>query len=388
MAKTRRKSLVTSELVALLIMFAIFTCGFVALYLLAAYFKYISPIAHLQRVVDVVVGISNPENLKPGIFLVAWAVVLFVLVLVGMILSIKHKRGNAILPIFSLIIGFAIVGELIACMTRDNAVFGGYVYLIAGELGAENAAIDVKRLLIGVGILACGFIACFISLILYGTALRDQHVEVKTNKERKIRNQRLEDIFRTIVREELENYFKNNQVVTEAPAVEEPAQEVVPAIAPVVEAAPEVTEETNKIERIPFANRLTDASDELKYNYNVLKSEFLSYGLKSRLSNAGDTFRLHRKTFARIIVAGKGLKVYFALDPKDYADSTIPVQDVSNKNLYAEIPLAFKVKSDLSVKRCKQLIADMMAKEGYEQGEVEVLDWASNIQEVSEDDED
>lgn len=188
-------------------------------------------------------------------------------------------------------------------------------------------------------------------------------------------------------------------VVVEAPApvvveepkpvvVEEPAPVVVeaPAPAPVVEApapapAPVVVPEQPKapIVRISFEERIVDADKEMKDNYNELKNEILSWGVKSRISNSGDTFRLHRKTYIKITVAGKSLKLYFALDPKDYIGSTIPVQDAGEKNTYAEIPLVFKVKSPLSLKRAKQLIQDVMEKDGLEQGTVESVNWVKEI---------
>ena len=108
----------------------------------------------------------------------------------------------------------------------------------------------------------------------------------------------------------------------------------------------------------------------ISYLDNDIKNEFLSYGVKSRISNSGDTFRLHRKTYAKVVVAGKGLKIYFALDPKDYADTPIPHGDASDKTMYEEIPFVFKVKSDLSKRRAKQLIADTFAKDAIEKGEV------------------
>ena len=101
--------------------------------------------------------------------------------------------------------------------------------------------------------------------------------------------------------------------------------------------------------------------------------------MKSRISAVGDTFRLHKKMYVRITVAGKSLKLYFALDPKDYEGSTIPVQDASNKEMYAEIPLVFKVKSGLSVRRCKELIQDVMDKDGLEQGEVGKVNWIKEL---------
>ena len=155
-------------------------------------------------------------------------------------------------------------------------------------------------------------------------------------------------------------------VVEEAPVVEEPAPE------PVVE-------EKAKIIRIPFEERITSAEKEMKDNYNELKNDIMAYGVKSRVSNSGDTFRLHRKTYVKLTIAGKSLKLYFALNPDDYKDSTLPIQDASEKNIYAEIPLVFKVKSGLSMRRAKQLIADVMTPDGLVQGEVGKVNWVKEI---------
>ncbi len=182
-----------------------------------------------------------------------------------------------------------------------------------------------------------------------------------------------------------------------APAPEpEPEPEPEPAPAPVPE--PEVVRvvgATNpelpphdKIIRIPFQTRMLSAEKELKDDYNELKSEILSYGVKSRVSNSGDTFRLHKVTFVKITIAGKGLKLYFALDPKDYANSTLPVLDAGHKGVYRDIPLVFKVKSDLSLRRAKQLIADVMEKNGLEQGKIEPHDWASELSEAADEGDD
>ena len=157
-----------------------------------------------------------------------------------------------------------------------------------------------------------------------------------------------------------------------APVVEEPKPE--PAPAPVVEKQPKAP-----IVRIPFEERLLASEKELQDLYSELKNEILSYGVKSRVSSAGDTFRLHRKTYIKLTVAGKSLKLYFALNPDDYRDSPIPVQDASEKGIYAEIPLVFKVKSPLSVRRCKQLIQDVMEKDGLEQGEIGTVNWIKEL---------
>ena len=174
-------------------------------------------------------------------------------------------------------------------------------------------------------------------------------------------------------------------VVQPAPVVVEPAPVIVkvekPAPVKIVAQPAEEDEEKPTYERIPFQTRMLKADKEMKNNYNELKSEIMSYGVKSRVSNSGDTFRLHTKTYLKITIAGKSLKLYYALDPKDYEKTTLPVQDAGHKGIYKDIPLVFKVKSDLSMRRAKQLIADTMEKSGLEQGKVELHNWVKEIKE-------
>ena len=159
-----------------------------------------------------------------------------------------------------------------------------------------------------------------------------------------------------------------------------PAPVVVPPVVVVEQPAPvEEPKEKNPIIRIPFTERMLSAEKEMKDNYNELKNEVMSYGVNSRVSNSGDTFRLHRKTYLKITIAGKSLKLYFALDPKDYADSKMPIDDASKHEVYAEIPLVFKVKSGLSLRRAKELIRDVMSKDGLEQGEVGSVNWVKEL---------
>ncbi|MCI1244449.1 MAG: ABC transporter permease [Bacilli bacterium] len=196
---------------------------------------------------------------------------------------------------------------------------------------------------------------------------------------------------RTIVAQELDRKFPNGALIAQAAPlafVPSPAPSAAPpsAISPVVAPVAPVpapsfvpVPETPKIIRIPFPTRLTEADKDLRANYNTLKAEALSYGLKSRVSNSGDTFRLHTKTYLKIAIAGKGLKLYLAIDPKDYANGPIPVKDASGKNIYKEIPGCFKVKSDLSLKRAKQLIAEACGKDKLVQGNVENRNYAAEL---------
>ena len=162
----------------------------------------------------------------------------------------------------------------------------------------------------------------------------------------------------------------------EQPAEEEKAEEEAPA----EEEQPEVEEEAKpepakkaavgKAGYTPFTDRLMHSDPFVVFAYNEIKSELLSYGFKSRISQKGDCFRLHRKLYVRITVAGKTLKLYMALNPKDYENTTIPYKDASEVKKYSDVPFVFKAKSDLSIRRAKQLIEDMAGNDGIEQKKV------------------
>lgn len=130
---------------------------------------------------------------------------------------------------------------------------------------------------------------------------------------------------------------------------------------------------------LTFADRVLKADEELKECYNELKIEALSYGLKSRLSNSGDTFRLHAKTYMKISLVGKSLKCYFALNPENYVNSSIPISDVGLRAAYKDIPLVFKVKSPLSLRRAKLLLSDACKRDGLYKDDPEYRDWIAPL---------
>ena len=65
-------------------------------------------------------------------------------------------------------------------------------------------------------------------------------------------------------------------------------------------------------------------------------------------------------------IVGKHIRVYLNLDPNDYADSTIPVEPATAKK-YEDLPCLLRVKSDLSYRRAKKLVDDLMQKIGIPQ---------------------
>lgn len=134
-----------------------------------------------------------------------------------------------------------------------------------------------------------------------------------------------------------------------------------------------------EIVRRSFVEKLTKAPNEVKEKYDEIKSYLLSYGVKSRISAACDSYRYKKDLFAKITIQGKTLKLFIAIDPKAFADTKIPVIDASNKKSYANVPTLLKVKSPLSVKRAKKIIDRLMEEKGLTQGTVVAHSHANDL---------
>lgn len=311
------------------------------------------------------------SNIVAYIYMIA-AIVLCVLSL----LLIKHDKGvkfkSALISLFVFVpatIGLTggIVnffgeglGTLLKIGGSSIASMIGLVFLVF--------ALDIAYLILAVICLIRGL----------GVAVqinKGTYVEKPDDERTAARKQLLEDI-RHVVKEELEKLdrvviAKESQVyVAVTPQMQAaPAPVAKPAPAKVPEPVVEEEEEDEKRKsapRIPFAQKMVKADKEIQDKYNEIKNEILAYGAKSRVSIACDTFRLHRKAYVKINLVGKTLKVYFALRPKDFDDSPIPVIDSSDKVAYEEVPALLKVKSNLSVKRAKDLVKLAMEKDGIE----------------------
>lgn len=202
--------------------------------------------------------------------------------------------------------------------------------------------------------------------VIYEAKPKEAPKAVSAEEIRKIVAEELNKLDRIVIAKE----------VKEAPKKE--AKKPEPAPAPVVEEEDE--SKKLSIQRIPFAEKIVKADKELQEKYNEIKSELLAYGASSRVSIACDTFRLHRKPYVKITLVGKTLKVYFALDPKEFVDSPIPVIDSSDKVAYEEVPALLKVKSNLSVKRAKELAEMAFTRDGVQkEKEAEAHNWVKEI---------
>ncbi len=212
-----------------------------------------------------------------------------------------------------------------------------------------------------------------------------------------------------IIREALER--EAARVVAPAPAevpapITERAPMEAPTPVPVVESAPapvegpvaededDEEEEESEIREVTvngrtfhmiirysrsFTARVIQAPEALKNYYAEIKNEILSYNLvKSRISWKHDAFNRGRLQLAKIVVRGKSLCVYLALDPGAYEYEKYHQTDKSGTNAYAKVPMMIRIKSDLGLRKAKFLVSEMMANYDIERGETQDLDFLSS----------
>ena len=112
---------------------------------------------------------------------------------------------------------------------------------------------------------------------------------------------------------------------------------------------------------ISFRAKMTSLSDEAKGFYRELKDEFLTYkGVKTRISWKAETVRKGRETIAKFAIRDHVLCVFLALDPDAYRDSKYVFESVKDVKAYEAVPMLIRIKSDLSCRKVKELIAAMM----------------------------
>ena len=215
-----------------------------------------------------------------------------------------------------------------------------------------------------------------------------------------------EDEVRTIVEEYLAEHVEEKHpdgAVVAAPVEEEPAEEPAEEEAPVEEEpTEEPAEEEAPVEEEPaeeeaddegdeegdeegeaddgapvglnikgkrrrasFETRLKNSEFDIRHKYYDLRDYIKWYGLRNRVSIPGDTFSYKRQRYAFVTIVGKHIRLYINLNPADYAESTIPVEAATAKK-YEDLPSLLRIKSDLSYRRAKKLVDDLMAKIGIE----------------------
>ncbi len=112
-----------------------------------------------------------------------------------------------------------------------------------------------------------------------------------------------------------------------------------------------------------FEDRLNEADEQTKANYEEIKAELLSFKkVKQRISRKCDSYRLGRDLIAKIIIRGKSVRVFFALDPKAYEETVYHHKDMGEKKAYEEVPMAVRIRSPRSLKKAKRLVDEIANK--------------------------
>lgn len=141
----------------------------------------------------------------------------------------------------------------------------------------------------------------------------------------------------------------------------------------VVEADIEANTEPQMVEVLDrsFSARLAQADDSLKANYNEIKNFALSYkNVSSRISWSYDSINRGRKKICKIVIKGKSLIVYLALNPYELPEK-YHHKSVNDVSKYVQTPTKLKVRSGRSVKYAKELIAMIANNYELKQREVE-----------------
>jgi hypothetical protein len=139
-----------------------------------------------------------------------------------------------------------------------------------------------------------------------------------------------------------------------------------------------------------FSQRMADTTPENRAYYSEIKNELLSYKkVNDRYSRKCESFRTGRTLLAKIVLIGKTLRLYLALDPKDYEFNVYYHHDESDKKAYEEVPLMVKLQSDRGIKKAKRLIAALMEKAGCDKKTKYVeIDYSQTFDDVIEEEDD
>lgn len=110
-----------------------------------------------------------------------------------------------------------------------------------------------------------------------------------------------------------------------------------------------------------FEHKLYNADNGIKYYYSELKNTLMAYkGIKSKLTNAGDSFKIGNTLVARITLNGNKLRLHLSLDPRDYNPSIYNHTSFEDVKAYKDIPLALEITKRGDLSTATKLIQDAM----------------------------
>ena len=170
------------------------------------------------------------------------------------------------------------------------------------------------------------------------------------------------------------------EVVEDAPVIEEVVAEE-PVVVEEVVVAPVIPVNTDglniRVSRSLLAN-VIQAEDQTKDFYSQLKNHILSYkGVKSRISWKFDSYNKGRDQLFKIKLRGKTICMYCALNPDEF-DKAKYHHEAQDAKIFEDVPMLVKIKSNLGLKKAKELVDIVMAKFGIEPNpKAEAVDYVS-----------
>lgn len=293
------------------------------------------------------------------------------------IVSLVKKKPLYILP--ALLLGaciafFPFLLLLIIPMVQLGKIGGTAMALLSGVTGLTMFATLFEVLAVG-DMLKESF------ALLKKAGGEDKKDEPKQEQAAQVVEGLSEEEVRKIVEKYLQEHVEEKHAEQPAPAPapapqpepeepeeepEEEEEEEADEEAPADDNSPVGLAIKGKRRRASFETRLKNSEFDIRHKYYDLRDYIKWYGLRNRISIPGDTFSYKRQRYVFVTIVGKHIRVYLNLDPANYADSTIPVEKAEAKK-YEDLPCLLRVKSDLSYRRAKKLVDDLMQKIGIPQ---------------------
>ncbi len=114
-----------------------------------------------------------------------------------------------------------------------------------------------------------------------------------------------------------------------------------------------------------LVDKAKEASVEQKYIYNLLKNDIMKYMfIQCKPSKSYDKFYTGKECLAKLNITKKSIRIYLALNPSDYPIDQFPRKDVGDIKAHKDTPLCLIVRSQTSIRKCEQLINDLMKQKG------------------------
>ena len=113
--------------------------------------------------------------------------------------------------------------------------------------------------------------------------------------------------------------------------------------------------------KVPFEEKLGKADKETKERYKMILDALEEFELSERVSVPGHSFSYKKEKLVFITFGGNTLKAYIAVDPKSYAESTIPVRDASKIKKFEQTPSMLYIKSNLAARRVVDLAKEALS---------------------------